>query len=198
MATEWETVEAGTADAELARDLGADVVVGFSMGAMVAYAMAVSGAFAGPVVLLGSSFSTQDEPAFFHAVVRLTSVLGTLPVAVLKKGAASMVKKAAVSPERRAELKSDFERNDAGDLKKALRAYADWLGRDDDRGSRLCDGPPDLGRARREGRGRPDFPRAVDPRGVPKRQGRDDRWAGHFPPQRRPGRDCGRDRRGGR
>lgn len=125
--------------AELARDLGAGVVVGFSMGAMVAYEMAVSGAFAGPVVLLGSSFSTPDEPAFFHAVVRLTSVLGTLPVAVLKKGAASMVKKAAVPPERRAELKADFERNDAGDLKKALQAYADWLGREGDRARRLCE-----------------------------------------------------------
>jgi len=124
---------------ELARDVGADVVVGFSMGAMVAYEMATSGAFAGPLVLLGVSLSARDEPAFFHGIVRLTSVLGTLPVAALKKGAASMVKKAAVSPERQAELKVDFGLNDTRDLKKALQAYARWLHGDDDRARRLCD-----------------------------------------------------------
>ena len=49
--------------AELAREIKADVVVGFSMGAMVAYEMAVSSAFAGPLVLLGASLSSADEPA---------------------------------------------------------------------------------------------------------------------------------------
>src|SRR4051812_9325889 len=48
--------------AELAKAEGADVVVGFSMGAMVAFEMVVSDAFTGPVVLLGSSFSSPDEP----------------------------------------------------------------------------------------------------------------------------------------
>lgn len=47
--------------AELARELGADVVVGFSMGAMVAYEMAVSGAFTGLLVLLGASLSSPDD-----------------------------------------------------------------------------------------------------------------------------------------
>jgi len=124
---------------ELAREVGADVVVGFSMGAMVAYEMAVSGAFGGPLVLLGASLSSPDEPAFFHGIVRLTSVLGALPVAVLKKGASSMVKKSAVSPERRAELKSDFARNDVHDVRKALQAYTHWLAGDDGRARRLCD-----------------------------------------------------------
>src|SRR3954452_13140913 len=41
--------------ARLASDVRADVVVGFSAGAMVAYEMAVSGAFSGPLVLLGVS-----------------------------------------------------------------------------------------------------------------------------------------------
>jgi len=92
--------------AELARDVGADAVVGFSMGATVAYEMVASGAFAGPLVLLGVSLSSRDEPAFFRGIIQLTSVLGTLPVAVLKKGAASMVKKAAVSAERQASSRS--------------------------------------------------------------------------------------------
>lgn len=124
--------------AELARDVGADVVVGFSMGAMVAYEMAVSGAFTGPLVLLGVSLSAQDEPAFFRGIVYLTSVLGALPVAALKKGAASMVKKAAVSPDRQAELKADFARNNTDDLRRALQAYLHWLDRDDDPARRLC------------------------------------------------------------
>src|SRR5436189_985757 len=42
---------------ELASKMGADVVVGFSMGACVALEMAVSRAFTGAVVLLGVSLS---------------------------------------------------------------------------------------------------------------------------------------------
>src|SRR3954466_502270 len=84
---DFSTEEYARITAELAKSVGADVVVGFSMGAMVAYEMVVSGAFTGPVVLLGSSFSSADEPGFFRAIIRLGSVLGTLPAAVLKKGA---------------------------------------------------------------------------------------------------------------
>jgi pimeloyl-ACP methyl ester carboxylesterase len=124
--------------AELAKREGADVVVGFSMGATVAYEMAVSGAFTGPVVLLGVSLSAADEPGFFRAIIRLGSVLGTLPVAVLKKGAASMVKHAAVPPARQAELRADFARNSARDMRQGLRAYLRWLQRDDDPAQRLC------------------------------------------------------------
>jgi len=136
---DFSTEQYARSAAQLAREIGADVVVGFSMGAMVAYEMVVSGAFAGPVVLLGVSLSTADEPAFFRVIVRLTSVLGTLPVSILKAGAASMVKKAAVSPERQAELKADFGRNNARDVSKALHAYLRWLGRGDDPARRLCE-----------------------------------------------------------
>lgn len=125
--------------AELVRDVGADVVVGFSMGATVAYEMTASGAFAGPLVLLGVSLSAADEPAFFRGIVRLTSVLGSLPVAVLKTGAASMLKKAAVSPTRQAELKADFALNNTGDVTKGLQGYLRWLQSDEDRARRLCD-----------------------------------------------------------
>jgi predicted esterase len=41
--------------AELAKSKQVDVVVGFSNGAVVAYEMAVTGAFTGPLVLLGVS-----------------------------------------------------------------------------------------------------------------------------------------------
>ena len=124
--------------AELAKSLEADVVVGFSMGAMVAYEMVVSGAFAGPVVLLGVSLSAPDEPGFFRAIIRLGSVLGTLPAAVLKKGAASLVKHAPLPPERQAQLKADFALNSTRDMRRGLQAYLRWLRRDDDPAQRLA------------------------------------------------------------
>ena len=125
--------------AELAKSAGADLIVGFSMGAAVAYEMVVSGAFTGPVVLLGVSLSARDEPAFFRAIIRLGSVLGTLPAAVLKKGAASMVKHAPVPRERQEELRADFARNNTRDLRRGLQASLRWLHRDDDPARRLCE-----------------------------------------------------------
>lgn len=124
---------------ELATELGADVIVGFSMGAVVAVEMVVSGAFAAPVVLLGVSLSTKDEPAFFRALIRLGGVLGTLPFALLSKGAASMVKRIPASPERQAELREDFRRNVPADAKRSLREYLGWLHRGSGRAQRLCE-----------------------------------------------------------
>ena len=125
--------------AELAKSVQADVVVGFSMGAMVTYEIVVSGAFSGPVVLLGSSFSPPDEPAAFRAIIRLGSVLGTLPAIVLKKGAGAMVKKAELPPDRKEALKADFALNNPRDMRVGLQAYLSWLKRDDDPARRLCE-----------------------------------------------------------
>lgn len=124
--------------AELAKSAGVDLVVGFSMGAMVAYEMVVSGSFTGPVVLLGASLSAADEPRFFRAFIRLGSILGTLPMAVLKMGVGSMVKNAPVPPERQAQLRADFARNNTRDMRGGLQAYLRWLHRDDDPARRLC------------------------------------------------------------
>jgi pimeloyl-ACP methyl ester carboxylesterase len=125
--------------AEFAKSAGVDLVVGFSMGAMVAYEMVVSGAFAGPVVLLGASLSPADEPRFFRAIIRLGSILGTLPFAVLKKGAPSMVKHAAIPPERKTQLQADFALNNTRDMRRGLQVYLRWLRRDDDPARRLCE-----------------------------------------------------------
>src|SRR3954454_12363037 len=122
----------------LATEVGADVVVGFSMGASVALEMIVAGAFAGPAVLLGISLSTKDEPAFFRVLVRLGSVLGGLPAAVLAKGAASMVKRIPVSADRQAELREDFRKNVPRHTQPGLREYVRWLGRHDRPAERLC------------------------------------------------------------
>lgn len=124
---------------ELAEQVGADVVVGFSMGAVVAVEMVVSGAFSGPVVLLGVSLSTKDEPTFFRAIVHLGRVLGGLPAAVMIKGVTSMVKRIPVSPERQVELREDFRRNVPAHAQRGLREYLRWLQRGDGRSKRLCE-----------------------------------------------------------
>jgi len=117
----------------LAEQVGADIVLGFSMGAVVAVEMVVSRAFSGPVVLLGVSLSTKDEPWFFRALVRLGA--GGL----LAKAAASMVKRIPASAERRDELRADFRRNASADAQQSLREYLGWLGRGRGRAQRLCD-----------------------------------------------------------
>ena len=123
---------------ELATKIGADIVVGFSMGATVALEMVASGGFTGPVVLLGISLSAEDEPAFFRALVRLDSVLGSLPAAVLARGAASMVKRAPVSTERQQELREDFRKNVPQHVRVGLREYLRWLRRHERPAERLC------------------------------------------------------------
>jgi len=124
--------------AELASRVGADVVVGFSNGANVAIEMVVAGDFHGPLVLLGASLSSKDEPAFFRAIVRSTSLLGNLPMKVLAAGAASMVKRIPASAERQSELRADFRRNNPRDVRIGLREYLRWLNRGDGRAERLC------------------------------------------------------------
>jgi pimeloyl-ACP methyl ester carboxylesterase len=125
--------------AELATKVGADVVVGFSMGAVVAAEMVISGSYTGPVVLLALSLSPKDEPAFFRAIIRTTRVLGDVPMRVVRAGAGSMLKRIPASPERLTELREDFRRNRPRDMRLALRAYLGWLHRDDGRAERLCE-----------------------------------------------------------
>jgi pimeloyl-ACP methyl ester carboxylesterase len=132
-----ETIARATA--ELASRSNVNVVVGFSYGAAVAYEMVVSGAFKGPVVLLGVGLSAKDEAAFFRAIVRLGSALGAWPFALLKKVAASLVKSPPVTPQRRDDIKADLARNNARDQRRGLREYLRWLHRDDDPARRLCE-----------------------------------------------------------
>jgi len=123
---------------KLATKVGADVVVGFSMGATVALEMVASDGFKGPAVLLGISLSPKDEPAFFRAIVRSGSVLGSLPAAVLAKGAASMVKRTPLSAERQDELREDFRKNIPGHVRQCLREYLRSLHEHERPAERLC------------------------------------------------------------
>lgn len=124
--------------ADLAAEIGADVVVGFSMGASVALEMVASGRFAGPVILLGISLSPKDESVVFRALVRLGDALGRLPATVLMKGAAALVKATPVPAERQAELREDFSRNVPGDVRRSAREYLRWLHRHPAPAERLC------------------------------------------------------------
>lgn len=136
---DFSTEEYARLASELASKLAASVVVGFSLGAMVAYEMAVSGGYAGPVVLLGASLSAADEPAFLRIIDGLGSLLGPLPAALFKKGGAAMAGQARISSDRQRELKADFARNDPRAVRQWLHAYVRWLSRDDDPAQRLCD-----------------------------------------------------------
>ena len=128
----------GRMAADLVGTTGADVVVGFSMGANVALEMVEKGLFSGPTVLLGISLSLPDESAFFVNVIRLSTVLGSLPLALMKKAAGSMVKGIPVPPERRAELAADFRRNSTRDMRLGLRQYVKWLESGEDHATMLC------------------------------------------------------------
>jgi len=50
-----------------------------------------------------------------------------------------MVKRAAIPPERQAQLQADFARNNTRDMRRGLQAYLRWLRRDDDPARRLCE-----------------------------------------------------------
>jgi pimeloyl-ACP methyl ester carboxylesterase len=125
--------------AKLAADLGCDAVVGFSIGASVALEMVASGAFLGPVVLLGISLSPRDEPAFLRVMDRLGVVLGSLPSAALLKMIPMATKQARVPADRRAELIADLRKNDPAIMRLIFRGYLSYLGRHDAPAVRLCE-----------------------------------------------------------
>jgi pimeloyl-ACP methyl ester carboxylesterase len=128
----------GRMAADLVAETGADVVVGFSLGANVALEMAEKKLFTGPTVLLGISLSLPDESAFFTNVIRLSKVFGRLPLALMKRAAGSMVKGIPVAPERQAELAADFRRTKTVDMRLGLHEYLKWLNSGEDHAAMLC------------------------------------------------------------
>jgi pimeloyl-ACP methyl ester carboxylesterase len=125
--------------AELAKRINADVVVGYSNGASVAFEMVVSGSFTGAAVLMGISLSSKDESAFFRGLIQSGAVLGSLPTRVLATVAASMIWRTALPAERKRELQADFHKNVPHDTMHALRGYVSWLHRQKRPAERLCE-----------------------------------------------------------
>jgi pimeloyl-ACP methyl ester carboxylesterase len=123
---------------ELAEEVRADAIVGFSMGASVAYQMVVSGLSKKPAVLLGISLSAKDEASFFLALFRGKKFLGNMPAKMMAKGAAAMAKRSSLSEDRRRELQEEFARNVPAEITPSLREYVAWLERQTDPDRRLC------------------------------------------------------------
>ena len=123
---------------ELAREHGCDVVVGFSHGATVALDMVLSGHFRGPVVLLGISLTTEDEAAFFRAVVRASQKVGTWPMAALFRLMPLMARSAKTPELHKKELIEDFKQNRASDAVPACVEYLDYIAAERDFAAELA------------------------------------------------------------
>jgi pimeloyl-ACP methyl ester carboxylesterase len=125
--------------AKLASDIHSDVVLGNSMGGTVAFEMIMSGAFSGPVVLVGISLSLKDEAAFLRALDKLAGVTGSVPFAAMRQMMGPMMKRARLPDARKAELLDDLRRNDPKVMRRLVHAYLQYLAREDSPASRLCD-----------------------------------------------------------
>ncbi len=99
------------------------------MGATVAVEMVASGAFSGPVVLLGLSLSPRDESVILRVLDGLTTVMGSLPFAALRQMMGSVTKRVRVPEARRAELLDDLRKNSPPVMRQLFRSYLEYLGR---------------------------------------------------------------------
>ena len=123
----------------LATEIGADALVGHSLGANVALEMVASGAFTGPTLLLSRSFSSQDE----YKELRILDRVGRLPgigriawLAALKVLPRAVPK--SIPAPRRDAVASDLGNNDAGFCQAIVRAYFEYLDRNGNLVPRLC------------------------------------------------------------
>jgi pimeloyl-ACP methyl ester carboxylesterase len=126
--------------AELAADVGANVVAGHSLGANVALEMAAAGAFHGPLVLLSPSFSREDEAKELGALNSIGRVPG---VGLLAWNAMLKVMPRAMKSKLPAEsadvFAADLANNDARFCRALVRDYYRYLDRHGSLVSRLCE-----------------------------------------------------------
>jgi pimeloyl-ACP methyl ester carboxylesterase len=125
--------------AELGQEIDSDVVVGFSIGATVALEMSNSGAFSGPVILLGLSLSPRDESRILRVLDRLGTVMGSLPFAALRQAMGSVTKRVRLPEGRRAELLEDLRQNTPAAMRELFHNYLQYLGRHRSSAIRLSD-----------------------------------------------------------
>jgi hypothetical protein len=123
---------------ELARAHGCDLVAGFSHGATVALDMVLSGHFQGPVVLLGISLTTQDEPTFFRALVRVSEKVGSWPIAGMLRLMPLMARSAKTPEPHKKDLIEDLKQNKPRDFVRLTGAYLDYIGADRDFAAELA------------------------------------------------------------
>ena len=126
--------QAGT----LATTVGADIVVGHSLGANVAIEMAAARDFTGPVVLISPSFSRKDESIAPRVLDKLSRVLGPLPYSLALKMIGQAVK-GGIPPHRRAALAAELENNDPRFLRRATHSVMRYYDSHGNLVPRLCD-----------------------------------------------------------
>jgi pimeloyl-ACP methyl ester carboxylesterase len=122
---------------ELAASLGADAVVGHSLGANVAIEMAAAGDFSGPLVLISPSFSRKDESIAPRVLDRLAIVVGHLPFALVLKLIGSMLK-SGVPAHRHAALAADLQNNDPRFVQRNMHTFLSYYDRYGSLAPRLC------------------------------------------------------------
>jgi pimeloyl-ACP methyl ester carboxylesterase len=122
---------------ELAEKQRCDVLVGFSHGATVALEILLSGAFRGPVVLLGISLTTESEAGFFRGVVRTSQKVGSWPMGILLKLVPLMARSAKIPQPHKRELVEDLKQNRARDSVRVSGEYLDYIATDRDYAAEL-------------------------------------------------------------
>jgi pimeloyl-ACP methyl ester carboxylesterase len=130
--------------AELAREIGADAVVGHSLGGNVAIEMVGGGHFTGPVLLLSPSFCKEDEFKALVVLDRLGRIpgVGRLVWRVALKGMPAGMKKEMqerIAAERAEELAADLANNDPVFCRRSVRAYMRYIDQHGSVAGRLCD-----------------------------------------------------------
>jgi pimeloyl-ACP methyl ester carboxylesterase len=124
----------------LARDVGADIVGGHSLGGNVALEMAASGEFDGPLLLLSPTFSREDEAKELGILDRIGSVPGVGQLtwfAMLKAMPKAMGKR--FPAERREALVAGMANNDPRFCRRGVRTYFQYLDAHGSLVPRLCE-----------------------------------------------------------
>ena len=134
-----DRVEAYASQAgKLAATVGADIVVGHSLGANVAIEMAAARDFSGPLVLISPSFSREDESIVPRALDKLSRVLGHLPYSLVLKLIGGMLK-GGVPENRQAALTAELKKNDPRSLRRLTHSVMRYYDSHGNLAPRLCD-----------------------------------------------------------
>ena len=122
---------------KLATAVGADIVVGHSLGANVALEMAAAHEFSGPLILISPSFSRKDESIAPRALDKLSRVLGHLPYSLVLKLIGGMLK-GNVPENRQAALAAEFKKNDPRSVRRLTHTVMRYYDSHGNLAPRLC------------------------------------------------------------
>jgi pimeloyl-ACP methyl ester carboxylesterase len=131
-------VEAYAAQAgKLCAALGANVVVGHSVGANVAIEMGAASRFSGSLVLLSPTFSRKDESIVPRVLDRLATIFGSLPFAIVLKMIGGMLK-GSVPDNRVGVLAAELQKNDPRFVRRNMHSVLRYYDRHGTLVPRLC------------------------------------------------------------